>query len=202
MLSRIFNQRERRLLLQLVVVSAILGAAAVAGAATTGVFSGSTEVSAQPSFSVLSGPTTPLSAGSPILQHVGGASGVQAHLALDSGGLQLLAVTSSDGQFLCLTVRLPDGTSDTCRQRRGLRGDDVIWISRANADGVHDVFGLAPDGITSVRAGDASVKPANSAFVVSNIPASVSDLTIDGPGIHRNLSLGAQGAVPTTTIGD
>lgn len=201
MLSEMFNRRGRRLLVQLGVVSAILGAAAVAGAATTGVFSERNTVSARPSFSVLNGPATSVPARSPILQQIGGSYGVQAHLAFDSGRLQLLAVTSSDGQFLCLTVRSADGTADTCRSRPGLTEDDVIWISRANSDGLYDVYGLAPDGITSVHSGARSVTPANNAFVIMNVPASVRDLVVDGPGVHRDVNLGAQDAVPTATIG-
>jgi hypothetical protein len=127
---------------------------------------------------------------------------VQAHLALDAGGLQLFAVTSNDGRFLCLTVRSVDGTADTCRQRSGLRGDDVIWIRRASPDGVFDVFGLAPDGITSIHTGATSTKPANNAFALRAIPAWFTDLVIDGPNVHRDLSLGPQqSSVPTVTVG-
>jgi hypothetical protein len=203
MLIRMFSRRGARVLLQLTVASGILGAAAVAGAAITGVFGGSARVSGEPSFGVLSGPTVSLPSGSftPVLQQVGGQLGVRAHLALDSSGSQLFAVASRDRQYLCLTVRSADATANTCRLRSGLRRDDIIWIRRANPGGVSDLFGLVPDGINSAQAGALSAQSGNNVFVVRDIPASVTDLVIDGPGIHRDISLGAPEAVPTTTVG-
>jgi hypothetical protein len=203
MLIRMFSRRGGRRLLQLTVASAILGAAAVAGAATTGVFSGSARVSGEPSFAVLSGPTVSLPSGSftPVLRQVGGRLGVKAHLALASGESQLFAVASRDGQYLCLTVRSADATANTCRLQSGLRKDDVIWIRRADSGGASDLFGLVADGIDSAKAGALSAKPGHNVFVIRDIPASVTDLVVDGPGIHRDLSLGAPEGVPTTTVG-
>ena len=199
MLTNAFTSRGRRILAQLAVGSAVLGAAALAGAATTGVFNHGSAPTDRPSFAVLNEPPTPFASGSPILQRVQGSGGVSAHLALDSNGAQLFAVTSNDGQFVCLTVRSDGGAADTCRTRDDLTTADVIWIRRSSSDGTFDVFGLAPDAVTSIKAGASVVHPMHNAFVIRSIQASVSDLVVDGPSVHSDVSLVPQPAATTTT---
>jgi hypothetical protein len=69
-------------------------------------------------------------------------------------------------------------------------GDDAIWIRGVNPDGSSDVYGLVPDGVDSVRAGAVSATPANNAFVLRGVAASDNDLVIDGPAVHRDISIG------------
>jgi hypothetical protein len=203
MLTAMFSKRGGRLLLRLTVVSAILGGAAVAGAATSGVFNGTTGgPGGSPTFGVLSSPATPLPEGSltALLRQVGGTAGVEAHLALNAGGVEMFAVASRDGRYLCLTVRSDDGTANTCRVRSEIARDDVIWINRTDENGVSQLFGLVPDGITSTQAGAERAIPSNNAFVIRDIPSSVGSLVVDGAGVHRVLPILGQQPTTTTTV--
>jgi hypothetical protein len=187
---RRFKHRHRQV--QIAVAAAVLGVAVLVGVlAPLGVFDGSRTSPA--SFRALSGPTVSLPSGSltPMLQQVGDRR-VEAHLTLRADGSRVFAVTSHDGRYLCLTVRQASGaTADTCRLRSGLRRDDVIWIRRGVSGRLSDVYGLVPDGVEAVHAGNLSATVKNNAFVLNAVPVSVTNLVLAGSGIDRAVGIGA-----------
>ncbi len=124
-------------------------------------------------------------------------------LALATQNAQLFAVTSRDGQYICLTVRLADAgtTASTCRLSSGLHPDDVIWIGRSDQGDESDVFGLAPDGIASVRAGNVASSVKSNAFVLENVPSSIESFSIEGPNLRADIRIRPR-ATTTTVITD
>lgn len=193
----LFGRHGGRVLLQFAVASVVLGGAAVAGAAATGVFAGD---ASRASFQVLSRPSVTLPTETRLVREAGGQLGVDAHLALQTADLALYAVASRDGKEICLTVGTTDGTVDTCRSRSQLTSDDAIWIKGVGPDGNTDLYGLVPDGIDSVQVGTISATPANNAFVLRDIPASNDDLVVDGPGVHNDIRIGPALDATTPTM--
>lgn len=125
-----------------------------------------------------------------------------AHLLLGLDSTQLYAAASKDGGHLCLVVERPALSMSTCTARSLVTSDDVIWISHARPGGTYEVYGLAPDGTTKASAnGTAPAAVSNNAFVLHNIPDSVTSFATTGHHGTKEVTVG-QLVPPGVTIAD
>ena len=145
------------------------------------------------SFAVLRKAAAPLPAHTftPVLQGVGANPARDAHLAFDNGVLRLYAVAPRT-DHLCLSVVQATTSVNSCVARSTVTQNDLVWISHAKPGGVYDLYGLAPDGIGSIRAGQAVTHVSNNAFVLHDVPNSVQDLEISRAGTHVVIHVGQQ----------
>jgi hypothetical protein len=145
------------------------------------------------SFAVLRKPAAPLPAHTftPLLRSVGAKPARDAHVAFNNGVTRLYAVAPS-GDHLCLSVVRATAAVNSCVARSAVTPNDVVWIAHAKPGGVYDLYGLAPDGISSIRAGQRATHVASNAFVLSNVPNSVQDIVITRGSTHVAIHVGQQ----------
>jgi hypothetical protein len=192
-----------RLLIKAILVAVLLGGAAAAGAATTGMFGRDGTGTTPVTFAIVGRAPYPLPVGSltPTLRRLGTDPDTDAHLAARIGGLQYFVVTPRGQDLICLTIRdVSDVTANSCAARSALTSHDVVWISHAKPGDVFDLYGLAPDGVDQVDIAGATARVTNNVFYAKDVPDTISDAVVVGPGVRAEFAVSA-GVAAGATVG-
>ena len=166
--------------------------------------SDSSTASPSATFAVLKQPPIPIPAGSftPSLRDRGTNPVRDSHLSLERGDVRTFAVAPTTSDSLCLLVVRPRVSVSSCMTKSALKADDLIYIGRHRPHGLMDVYGLVPDGIESVTAGDKAADVVRNTFFLEGAPISTEFIEIEGPEVRRVVSIGRQIPPGVTIAGE
>lgn len=144
-------------------------------------------------FGVLNTAAVPLPAGtlSSLLRRAGADSGTEAHVALRRGDLAYYVVVPPGPlDLICLIVKQSSRSVTTCADRSKLTPSSAIWISHPTGGDYYDLYGIVPDGVSEIGVGMATAHVSNNAFLITHEPASAHTISVRGPMVSSDISIG------------